>query len=155
VSLISEEIDLCEIRKVYAWFFWVFNVAHITLILGVIIAVLRLLGIVSLISMVTPKFLVNLVNSKVGNWIFPHAHILIFYGLYFGILVRDCAEQCADRMANYFTYMRNKFYNSARREERSCGICGVQFEPEFLFDVIRKRNWNAVIIFMIFVYVDG
>ena len=129
---------MCVNRKVYSWFFWVFHIAQITLIIGTIISLLRLLGIVNLISKVTPSFLLNWINSNVANWIFPHSHILIFYGLYFGIMVRDCAEQCADRMANYFTYLRNKFYNNARREEKICGICGVQLESEILFDVETK-----------------
>ncbi|EIE27720.1 hypothetical protein COCSUDRAFT_6996, partial [Coccomyxa subellipsoidea C-169] len=45
--------------------------------------------------------------------------MLLWYGLYFGVLGRDCAEVAADRMASLIGMQRQMAVSV-----RSCGICG-------------------------------
>ncbi|KAK9917064.1 hypothetical protein WJX75_000479 [Coccomyxa subellipsoidea] len=49
--------------------------------------------------------------------------MLLWYGLYFGVLGRDCAEVAADRMASLIGMQRQMAVSV-----RSCGICGGDLE---------------------------
>jgi len=50
------------------------------------------------------------------------------YGLYFGVLARDCAEMCADRMAQGLGYQSNKDHGLSTRHlpANHCAICDSQ-----------------------------
>lgn len=55
---------------------------------------------------------------------------MIFYGLYYSIIVRDCAELCAEKMASNLESSRNQFYTNENIIKRSCGVCSGGFESE-------------------------
>lgn len=90
--------------KVYSWFLTVHKVSTAAGVAGYALLVVEVLGLHALLSHILPK----------GT-----ALLLLWYGLYFGILNRDCAEVASDRIAaslgsgSRLTSTVNK-----------CGICG-------------------------------
>lgn len=73
-------------RLVYKWFYFVYKLTYLLGILGYIIMVSAFFSI-SLIFNVDPP-----VWMDVGL-------IIMYYGLYFGVLGQDVAEICASKMA--------------------------------------------------------
>jgi len=52
----------------------------------------------------------------------------LFYGLYFGVLSRDCAELCADRMAVSMGFHSKKGLPSKSLVHGICAICAEQLQ---------------------------
>lgn len=93
-------------RRVYAWFFGVFKVSIAVGASGYILLLAQIMGLGLLLG----------TNGLLGP---ATAIILLWYGLYFGVLARDSAEIASDRIANQL--------GTARRmavSVRDCGICG-------------------------------
>ncbi|KAH9638483.1 hypothetical protein HF086_016808 [Spodoptera exigua] len=81
-ELTSEE----KLRLVYKWFYLIYKVSCFLGVVGYILMMLTFLG-------------VNLLfGQKPQQWM-DVALMLLFYGLYFGVLGRDVAEYCTDKMA--------------------------------------------------------
>jgi len=71
---------------VYKWFYNVHRVTYALGIIGYMIIMCTFMGF-NVLLLVRPEFAMS-------------AGVLtIFYGLYYGVLGRDCAELCADKMA--------------------------------------------------------
>jgi RING finger protein 121/175 len=71
-------------RRVYSWFLTVFAVSRGIGVAGYVMVLLEVFGAGPLLSVIFP----------------PGTSLtLLFYGLYFGILTRDCAELAAESMA--------------------------------------------------------
>jgi len=52
--------------------------------------------------------------------------LLIFYGLYYGVLVRDCAEMCTHQMANTLGFKSSKDSLTTRQlKDGVCSICNL------------------------------
>jgi RING finger protein 121 len=71
-------------RRVYSWFLSVFAVSRAIGVAGYVMVLLEVFGAGPLLALFLPP----------GTSL-----ILLFYGLYFGILTRDCAELAAESMA--------------------------------------------------------
>lgn len=75
-------------RLVYKWFLFIYKLSYV-------------LGIISYIIMLATFFGLHLVfEVKPQIWM-DCGLLLLFYGLYFGVLGRDVAEICADKMASH------------------------------------------------------
>ena len=70
-------------RRVYGWFFWVYRISCVLAVAGYAIILAEVLG-----------FALVLPESVAGT-----ATLMLFYGLYYGVLGRDLAEVCADKMS--------------------------------------------------------
>lgn len=73
-------------RLVYRWFLLIYQITYALGIIGYLILILMFTGIGLLIP-VTPDTVMEL------------GVVLIFYGVYYGVLGRDCAVLCVDYMA--------------------------------------------------------
>jgi len=108
---LAKPMDRSTPRKVYTWFLLAYKVS-----VGVGSTGYGLLLVFYFLEVFGLHHLVHDIISRV---ITPNAAILwIWYGLYFGILGRDCAEVCADQMS--------KRIGTGRRlavSVNSCGIC--------------------------------
>lgn len=71
-------------RRVYSWFLAVFAVSRAMGVAGYVMVLLEVFGAGPLLSLFLPA---------------GASLTLLFYGLYFGILTRDCAELAAESMA--------------------------------------------------------
>ena len=73
-------------RLVYKWFYNVHRVTYGLGVIGYMIIMSTFLGL-NLMFMVSP-------DTAMGTGV-----TILFYGLYYGLLGRDCAEFCTDKMA--------------------------------------------------------
>lgn len=70
----------------YKWFYFIYKLSYA-------------LGLIGYVIMMATFFGLNLVfNSKPHPWM-DVGMLFLFYGLYYGVLGRDVAEICADKMA--------------------------------------------------------
>eukprot|EP01083_Nonionella_stella_P011701 33225_1 len=98
-------------RLVYNWFQSVYKACYFAASAGYVVFVLGLLGIL------IPAVFQSLTIS------------LMFLGLYFGVLVRDCAEMCADRMASTLGYSGGKRgFPRTLLKVNVCAICDEELE---------------------------
>ena len=80
-------VYIFDSRLVYKWFYFLYKLSY-----G--------LGIVGYIILMATFFGLNLVfDTKPHVWM-DCGLLFLFYGLYYGVLGRDVAEICADRMAS-------------------------------------------------------
>lgn len=73
-------------RLVYKWFLVIYKISYFLGIVGYLCVMFTLLGL-NLIFLIKPQ-----VSMDFGL-------LLLFYGLYFGVVARDFAEVCSDTMA--------------------------------------------------------
>ena len=71
-------------RETYSWFYWVYRLSYITAVVGYLVLMTEFFGL---------SALTGIPMVSLGS-------LLLFYGLYFGVLGRDLAEICAEKMAN-------------------------------------------------------
>lgn len=89
-------------RRVYGWFIGVYKVSTFLGFTGYVLILLEVFGLGELMRFILPK---------------GFSLLLLWYGLYFGILGRDCAEVASDRMAATMSRCLQVTVNN-------CGICG-------------------------------
>ena len=80
----------CPNRLVYRWFLTIYQVTYVMGIAGYLILLLVFTGVGFLFT-VNPDSIMELGVT------------LVFYGVYFGVMGRDCAELCVDYMAASMT----------------------------------------------------
>jgi len=98
-------------RRVYGWFFKVYRATYGLAVFGYVCILSNIFGLSFL-------FQIHQMVASVGM-------LSIFYGLYFGVMGRDCAELCAEFMARSVgvTKAQQKYYDSNR-----CAICASEFK---------------------------
>lgn len=90
-------------RLVYKWFLVIYKISYFLGIVGYLSVMFTLLGL-NLILLIKPQ-----VSMDFGL-------LLLFYGLYFGVVARDFAEVCSDTMATQIGvsklfFLGNQFVN--------------------------------------------
>ncbi|KAI8467837.1 MAG: hypothetical protein J3K34DRAFT_460175 [Monoraphidium minutum] len=98
----KKKVDQRTPRKVYTFFLAAYQVAWTLGVAGYILLILDLFGI---------GLLLAAIGLPPGT-----SFVLLWYGLYFGILGRDCAEVMADQMA---AGLNGRLSSTAH----ACGIC--------------------------------
>lgn len=112
-------------KSIYKWFLGVFRVS-----VGV--------GLAGYITL--------LVDILSGGFLFAplvesgFSLLLIWYGLYFGILTRDCAEVISDRMVGSFT--KHHKIVAKNTTIRDCALCGVELNDSMthIFDASSSQG---------------
>ncbi|EEB10744.1 RING finger protein, putative [Pediculus humanus corporis] len=98
-------------RLVYKWFYFLYKLSYGLGIIGYIILMATFLG-------------VNLIfDSKPHLWM-DCGLLFLFYGLYYGVLGRDIAEICADKMASHIGYYNAKGMPTRSLDSNVCAVCG-------------------------------
>ncbi|XP_071452861.1 E3 ubiquitin ligase Rnf121 isoform X1 [Hetaerina americana] len=98
-------------RLVYKWFYLVYKLSYA-------------LGLLGYILMMATFFGINLLfDSKSQPWM-DVGFLLLFYGLYYGVLGRDLAEICADKMATHVGYYTAQGMPTRHLENGVCAVCG-------------------------------
>ncbi|KAK3697113.1 hypothetical protein QZH41_016921, partial [Actinostola sp. cb2023] len=100
-------------RLVYKWFFLVHKVTYFLGVAGYFIVMMTLLG-VNLMFLIRPE-----TSMEFGI-------LVMFYGLYFGVLGRDFAEICADKIASKIGYYSKTGLPNRSLETNICAVCGQQ-----------------------------
>lgn len=73
-------------RLVYKWFLLIYKISYGSGILGYMVIMLTMLG-VNMLFLIKPQYSMDF------------GLLVMFYGLYFGVVSRDFAEVCSDTMA--------------------------------------------------------
>ena len=98
-------------RLVYKWFLLLHKTSYGMGIIGYIIMMLTLFGF-------------NLIfRSKPNVWM-DAGILFLFYGLYYGVLGRDIAEICADKMAAHIGYYTPDGMPQRSLDPNVCAVCG-------------------------------
>lgn len=99
--LLSVSYLFWNFRWVYKWFLLIYKLSYAAGIIGYLVIMFTIFGL-SILVMVKPQ-----TSMDFGL-------LLLFYGLYFGVVARDIAEVCADTMAAqigvrllYFFFFQN------------------------------------------------
>jgi len=81
---------------VYGWFNLVYKMTWGLIVGGTTMILLEFFGVVHLVIAITQ---IEFIHKLVGI-----GGLCLFYGFYFGVLGRDCAEMCTDRLASVMGY---------------------------------------------------
>lgn len=101
-------------RMVYYWFFLVYKGCYATAAIGYLMIMCEFFGLDNLL----PEY---------GKPVLPLGIRLLFYGLYFGVLGRDCAVLCASRMASTLGYKsKDDCLPTKQLASGTCAICDTQ-----------------------------
>ncbi|MCL4124162.1 UNVERIFIED_CONTAM: hypothetical protein GTU68_049742 [Idotea baltica] len=98
-------------RQVYKWFLFIYKICCASGIIGYGIMMSTLMGL---------NFLFG---SKPNHWM-DVGFLFMFYGLYYGVLGRDLAEVCADKMASHIGYYKAEGMPTRTLEPGICAVCG-------------------------------
>ncbi|XP_045778236.1 RING finger protein 121 [Maniola jurtina] len=98
-------------RMVYKWFYLIYKVSCFFMLFGYVVMVLTFLS-------------VNVVfNHRPQSWM-DVGLMCMFYGVYFGVLGRDVAEYCTDKMAASIGYYTKEGMPTRHLENNVCAVCG-------------------------------
>ncbi|XP_015599995.1 RING finger protein 121 isoform X2 [Cephus cinctus] len=98
-------------RLVYKWFYLIYILSYI-------------LGIIGYCIMIATLFGLNLVFDVTSHVWMDCGILFLFYGLYFGVLGRDVAEICADKMASHIGYYTPDSMPTRTLDPSVCAVCG-------------------------------
>ncbi|XP_012286177.1 RING finger protein 121 isoform X2 [Orussus abietinus] len=108
---IQKPIEVTTPRLVYKWFYFIYKLSYT-------------LGLIGYCIMIATFFGLNLVfDVKTPVWM-DCGLLFVFYGLYFGVLGRDIAEICADKMASHIGYYTPGSMPTRTLESGVCAVCG-------------------------------
>mmetsp|Transcript_1668 Transcript_1668/g.2178 ORF Transcript_1668/g.2178 Transcript_1668/m.2178 type:complete len:328 (-) Transcript_1668:31-1014(-) len=105
-------------KQVYAWFYWMYRLCYACAVFGYFLLMADIFGIPS-------AYPFNLLDLGVS--VGYAGMLFIFYGLYYGVLGRDCAEMCTDRVASKIGFT-GKGIPAKQLPPRTCGICGEEYD---------------------------
>ncbi|KAK8378337.1 hypothetical protein O3P69_011078 [Scylla paramamosain] len=115
---LERPIDPSTPRQVYKWFLLIYKICCGLGVVGYFIIMVTMMGF-------------NLLFSVKANVWMDSGLLLIFYGLYYGVLGRDIAEVCADKMASHIGYYTPHGMPTRTLEPGVCAVCGnPQLVPE-------------------------
>jgi len=105
-------------RKVYTLFFVAYKLCYICAVLGNVLVFFDFIGL---------GLLLTTILMQATGLFFSFSYLgtlMIFYGLYYGVLGRDCAEMCAIRMASSMGYYSPEGLPAKHLDPNICCICG-------------------------------
>jgi len=101
-------------RYVYKWFLFIYKISYFIGICGYIIMMATFLGL---------HFFFGV---KPHIWM-DAGLLLMFYALYYGVMARDVAEICTERMVTGIGYYKPEGIPSRQLDGDMCALCGNQF----------------------------
>lgn len=117
-------------RLVYQWFLVVFRISYTIGVFGYILVLLTMMG-VNMIFLIRPETAMDF------------SLLLMFYGLYYGVMGRDFAEICSDTMASTIGYYTRSGMPTKQLSPDVCAVCGqVLVLPEDEFDEKTERVYK-------------
>ena len=110
-------LDVKAPRLVYTWFYNLYRLCYSMGVLGYVAILIEIFGIRE--ALFLPKSMSM------------YATLLLFYGLYFGVLGRDFAELCSWRMNQAMGYSKKDDDEPQRLLPRHiCALCAVKLRPD-------------------------
>lgn len=98
-------------RLVYKWFYLIYKISY-----G--------LGLVGYVIMMCTFFGLHVIfGAKPQTWM-DGAILLVFYGLYYGVVGQDLAVICSEKMASHIGYYTSDGMPTRHLETNICAVCG-------------------------------
>lgn len=114
-------------RLIYRWFYYVYAVASVVAVTGYVIIMGTFLGL-NLLLALTPQTTLDL------------GFLLLFYGIYYGVLTRDFTDFLVDLLAaNIGYYSPSSSLPSKQLKSCICAICGRNHGND---DIISEQDVN-------------
>ena len=99
-------------RLVYRWFFYLYSVSSVIAVTGYTIVMLTLIGVNILLG-IKPMYTLDI------------GVLMLFYGIYYGVLTRDFTDFLVDLLAaNIGYYSPSSSLPSKQLNSKICAICG-------------------------------
>lgn len=117
-------------RLLYKWFFMVYSISSIVAVTGYSILVLTFFGINILLN-VTPQTALDI------------GFMMLFYGIYYGVLCRDFTDFLVDKLAAQIGYYNpSSALPSKLLKDNVCAICGMDHGDKENIDLdgLSKNN---------------
>ena len=96
---------------VYKWFLLIYKISYFVGVVGYLIMMATFMGLYLFFG-VKPH-----VWMDVGI-------LMMFYALYYGVMARDTAEICAEKMASNIGYYKKEGIPSRHLDGETCPLCG-------------------------------
>uniref|UniRef100_H2ZFP1 RING-type domain-containing protein n=1 Tax=Ciona savignyi TaxID=51511 RepID=H2ZFP1_CIOSA len=117
-------------RLVYRWFLLLFRISYTVGVFGYVLVMLTMMG-VNLMFRIKPETAMDI------------SIVLLFYGLYYGVMSRDFAEICSETMASTIGYYTKSGIPTKSLADGVCAVCGqVLILPEDQFDTSVERVYK-------------
>lgn len=110
-------------RLLYKWFFAVYSISSIIAVTGYVILLLTFFGI-NLLLMIQPSTAMDI------------GFMMLFYGIYYGVLCRDFTDFLVDKLAAQIGYYNpNSDLPSKLLKSNVCAICGLDYGDKEDIDI--------------------
>merc|ERR1712150_132877 len=113
-KVMEKPIDGSTPRHVYKWFLLLYKVSYVVGIIGYIIMMATFMGFYLFFG-VKPH-----VWMDIGL-------LMMFYALYYGVMARDVAEICTEKMVSGIGYYQPGGMPARRLDAAVCALCGNHF----------------------------
>ncbi|RCN46115.1 zinc finger, C3HC4 type, partial [Ancylostoma caninum] len=108
--ILSSLIGTSLCRLVYKWFLFLHKLSYVLGVAGYIIMIFTLMGL-------------NFIFGLQSTTCMDAGILLLFYGLYYGVLGRDFAHICTDRMACKIGYFTHDGLPKKHLDDGVCAVC--------------------------------
>ncbi|CAH0775031.1 unnamed protein product [Bemisia tabaci] len=116
-------------RLVYKWFYLLYKISY-----G--------LGIIGYAVIMAVLFRINFMFGSLPHVWMDCGVLIIFYGLYYGVLGQDCAEICSDKMASHIGYYSPQGISTRNLEKGVCAVCGNQLLTSEFEDGVLENTYR-------------
>lgn len=122
-------------RMVYKWFLLIYKLSYAVGILGYLAIMFTMFGFNLLFRIKTEDSM-------------DFGVVLLFYGLYYGVMGRDFAEICSDYMASTIGYYTGRGMPSRNLSDDICAVCGqkifVDLDEEGIIENTYQLSCNHI-----------
>ncbi len=115
---------------VYRWFAGVYATSYGTGILGYVMCMFAIFRVPEIFGL----------SETFDLGVFRNGIILMFYGIYFGVLGRDIIDRVSDMMATSLGYYNRTGFPTKHLRENVCAICGGDAGSTNSVIVLREVN---------------
>jgi len=118
-------------RLVYSFFFYSFRVCYSAGLCGYLLILLDFFQLPQALGL--------------ADKIAYYGGLLFFFGLYFGVLSRDCSEMCTDRMAATMGYGKKGHMPNRRYDPTVCLLCGdaLNYDWALMNSTVQPQHIDA------------
>jgi RING finger protein 121 len=123
-------------RLLYKWFFAIYSISSIIAVTGYVILVLTFFGI-NLLLNISPQVALDI------------GFMMLFYGIYYGVLCRDFTDFLVDRLAARIGYYNpSSALPSKSLRNNVCAICGMEHgdKEDIDIDGITKNEQDVMLL---------
>lgn len=118
-------------RLVYSFFFYSFRICYSAGLCGYLLILLDFFQLPQALGL--------------ADKIAYYGGLLFFFGLYFGVLSRDCSEMCTDRMAATMGYGKKGHMPNRRYDPTVCLLCGdaLNYDWALMNSTVQPQHIDA------------